>query len=199
MQKEAQARIKINKLLEESGWRLIDTNKGKKNVLLEPGINIKNLGDDFENVHKGYIDYLLLDEQNFPICVLEAKSEDKDPLWGKEQARKYANSQNIRFIILSNGNIHYIWDKKLGNPTRIARFPTIENFKSQKEFSPDISRLTSLEIKEDFIVQTQYPQYINDPSYQKNETRQDFIRDKGLKFLRKYQLDAVKAIQKACS
>ena len=198
MQKEAQARIKINKLLEESGWRLIDNDKGKTNVLLEPGINIKDLGDDFENVHKGYIDYLLLDEQNFPLCVLEAKSEDKDPLWGKEQARKYANSQNVRFIILSNGNIHYLWDKKLGNPTRIARFPTLENFKSQKEFSPDVSRLISLEIKEDFIVQTQYPQYINDPSYQNNETRQDFIKDKGLKFLRKYQLDAVKVIQKAC-
>ena len=199
MQKEAQARIKINKLLEESGWRLIDNDTGKTNVLLEPGINIKDLGDDFENVHKGYIDYLLLDDQNFPICVLEAKSEDKDPLWGKEQARKYANSQNVRFIILSNGNIHYLWDKKLGNPTRIARFPTLENFKSQKEFSPDVSRLTSLEIKEDFIVQTQYPQYINDPSYQNNETKRDFIRDKGLRFLRKYQIDAVKAIQKACS
>ena len=198
MQKEAQARIKINKLLEESGWRLIDNDKGKTNVLLEPGINIKDLGDDFENVHKGYIDYLLLDEQNFPLCVLEAKSEDKDPLWGKEQARKYANSQNVRFIILSNGNIHYLWDKKLGNPTRIARFSTLENFKSQKEFSPDVSRLINLEIKEDFIVQTQYPQYINDPSYQNNETRQDFIKDKGLKFLRKYQLDAVKVIQKAC-
>ena len=198
MQKEAQARIKINKLLEESGWRLIDDENGKANVILEPGITIKDLGDDFENVHKGYIDYLLLDNQNFPICVLEAKSEDKYPLWGKEQARKYANSQNVRFIILSNGNIHYLWDKKLGNPTRIAKFPTLENFKSQKEFSPDASRLISLEIKEDFIVQTQYPQYINDPSYQNNETKQDFIRDKGLRFLRKYQLDAVKTIQKAC-
>jgi len=39
------------------------------------------------------------------ICVLEAKSEEKDPLIGKEQARRYANSQNVRFIILSNGNI----------------------------------------------------------------------------------------------
>ena len=199
MQKEAQARIKINKLLEVSNWRLIDNDKGKKNVLLESGITIEDLGNDFENVHKGFIDYLLLDEQNFPICVLEAKSEDKDPLCGKEQARQYANSQNVRFIILSNGNIHYLWDKKLGNPTRIARFPTLENFKFQKEFTPDINRLINLEIKEDFIVQTQYPQYINDPLYLNSKNRQDFIRDKGLRFLRKYQLDAVKAIQKACS
>jgi type I site-specific restriction endonuclease len=42
--------------------------------------------------------------------VLEAKAEDKNPLVGKEQARKYAKSQNCRFVILSNGNLHYFWD-----------------------------------------------------------------------------------------
>lgn len=34
--KEAKARIKINKLLEESGWRFIDDTKGKANIVLEP-------------------------------------------------------------------------------------------------------------------------------------------------------------------
>ena len=33
-EKEAKARIKINKLLEEAGWRLLDDEKGKANVLL---------------------------------------------------------------------------------------------------------------------------------------------------------------------
>jgi hypothetical protein len=32
--KEARARIKINKLLEEAGWRLVDSPSGKANVLL---------------------------------------------------------------------------------------------------------------------------------------------------------------------
>jgi len=32
---EAKARIKINKLLEESGWRFDDSPKGKTNILLE--------------------------------------------------------------------------------------------------------------------------------------------------------------------
>ena len=50
----------------------------------------------------GFIDFLLLDEKGFPYVVLEAKSEDKDPLDGKEQARRYAQSQNVRFIVLSN-------------------------------------------------------------------------------------------------
>ena len=197
MEKEAKARIKINKLLEESGWRLLDTDKGRANVILEPNIEIKDIDDNFEKIKKGYVDYLLLDNENFPICVLEAKSEDKDPLIGKEQARKYANAENVRFIILSNGNTHYFWDKKLGNPTKILRFPSLENFKSRKEFLPDIEKLINLEIKDDFIVQTQYPIYANDPSYIDHATRSDFIRDKGLKFLRPYQLNAIKSIQTA--
>ena len=105
--KEASARIKINKLLEQAGWRFEDSEKGKANIKLEAGVQLRDLGDDFEHTQNGYIDYLLLDDSNFPICVLEAKSEEKDPLIGKEQARRYANSQNVRFVILSNGNIHY--------------------------------------------------------------------------------------------
>lgn len=33
MAKEAKARIKINKLLEEAGWQLLDTKEKKANVL----------------------------------------------------------------------------------------------------------------------------------------------------------------------
>jgi type I restriction enzyme R subunit len=93
--KEAKARIKINKLLEESGWRFFDDAHGKANVVLEPNVKltkarIDDLGEDFETTSNGFIDFLLLDENGFPLVVLEAKSEDKNPLIGKEQARQYA-------------------------------------------------------------------------------------------------------------
>ena len=67
------------------------------------------LGENFEKTRKGFIDFLLLDAKGFPLIVREAKSEDKNPLIGKEQARKFARSQNCRFGILSNGNLHYFW------------------------------------------------------------------------------------------
>jgi type I restriction enzyme, R subunit len=35
MSKEAKARIKINKLLEEAGWRFFDDEAGSANILLE--------------------------------------------------------------------------------------------------------------------------------------------------------------------
>ncbi len=52
------------------------------------------------------------------IGLLLARFLDKTPLVGKEQARKYARSQNCRFVILSNGNLHYFWDLDRGNPDR---------------------------------------------------------------------------------
>jgi len=91
-QKEAKARIKINKLLEEAGWRLLDSHAGKANVVFEGHVKItqqmlSDSGEDFEHTMNGFIDYLLLDEKGFPLIVLEAKSESKNPLVGKEQAR----------------------------------------------------------------------------------------------------------------
>jgi type I restriction enzyme R subunit len=38
--KEARARIKINNLLHESGWRLIDNAAGAANVVLENNVRI---------------------------------------------------------------------------------------------------------------------------------------------------------------
>ena len=118
--KEAKARIKINRLLEESGWRFFDDKNGAANVVLESNVKITTeqlnaLGENFDKVTDGFVDFLLLDGQGFPLVVLEAKSEDKNPLVGKEQARKYAKSQNCRFVILSNGNLHYFWDLTQGN------------------------------------------------------------------------------------
>jgi type I restriction enzyme R subunit len=127
-EKEAKARIKINKLLEEAGWRFLDDENGKANIALESNAkiiisNIDAMGEDFEETKNGFIDFLLQDEKGFPLIVLEAKSEDKNPLVGKEQARKYAKSQNCRFVILSNGNLHYFWDLTRGNPYVITKFP----------------------------------------------------------------------------
>ena len=105
-EKEATARIKINKLLEAAGWRFFAEGSSPANIRLEPSVTIKGadldaLGDNVENGKKGFVDFLLLDGRGFPFIVLEAKAEDKDPLAAKEQARKYARSQNCRFVILS--------------------------------------------------------------------------------------------------
>jgi type I restriction enzyme, R subunit len=80
-QKEATARIKINDLLKEAGW-ILDPSDSRCNVQLDSNtsvlsISVDDFGDDFENVSKGFIDYLLLDEQGRPLVILETKSGDK--------------------------------------------------------------------------------------------------------------------------
>ncbi|MBI2046471.1 MAG: type I restriction enzyme HsdR N-terminal domain-containing protein, partial [Parcubacteria group bacterium] len=108
MQKEAKARIKINSLLQDSGWRFFDVKTGSKNIEVEDNVNLESLGDDFEH-GKGFIDYLLLDTKGFPLAVFEAKSQSKDPVVGKKQAEDYAKAKRCRFVILSNGDTHYFW------------------------------------------------------------------------------------------
>jgi len=200
--KEAKARIKINKLLEEAGWRFFDTDQGKANILLENNVKITDkkldeFGEDFEHTTNGFIDFLLLNDKGFPIVVLEAKAENKNPLFGKEQARRYAQAQGCRFIILSNGNIHYFWDLERGNPLLISKFPSPDAIQGYANFKPDKNRLLEEIVEEDYIVLTQKPDYKNDPSYKNETTRQEYIVTNKLRFLRKYQLLAVKSIQNA--
>jgi type I restriction enzyme, R subunit len=104
---------------------------------------LDELGNDFEKTSNGYVDYLLLDQRGFPIAVLEAKSEKFEPLVGKEQARKYARSQNARFVILSNGNLHYFWDLEQGNPLLITEFSTAESLGHFTAFKPNPESLVN--------------------------------------------------------
>jgi type I restriction enzyme R subunit len=74
-EKEANARIKINKLLEMAGWRFFPDNRKKANICLELNVKISErdlneLGEDFEHSRSGFVDYLLLDERNNPLWFL---------------------------------------------------------------------------------------------------------------------------------
>ncbi len=72
MEKEAKARVKINKLLEQAGWRFFKDECGPATIKLESNVKHEELGDDFEHAGNGYVDYLLLDGGGFPVCMMEA-------------------------------------------------------------------------------------------------------------------------------
>ncbi len=202
MQKEAKARILINDLLRRSGWRFFDDETGAANIALEAHVKLKkktldDLGDDFETTANGYVDYLLLEDRGFPIAVLEAKSEKFDPLVGKEQARPYAQSQNVRFVILSNGRLHYFWDLEQGNPVLITEFPTLESLGHFHTFKPNPDAIVTEKIEADYVAVTQNSNYRNDPRWNDAAQRDAFIKDAELKFLHPYQLRAIAALQDA--
>ena len=199
---EAAARIKINKLLEAAGWRFFDADGGPANIRLEANVKTKAsdldaLGENFEKTSSGWIDFLLLDDKGFPLIVLEAKREDLSPLTGKEQARKYARSQNCRFVILSNGNLHYFWDLQRGNPHLITVFPTPDSVEGYCRVEPDSQRLIAETVRDDYIVLTQRPGYESEAAWRNEAERPAFEQAHKLRFLRAYQLRAVHALQRA--
>ena len=199
---EATARLKINKLLEAGGWRFFAEGDKPANIRLESSVTIKQsdldaLGHDFEKTSKGFVDFLLLDSKGFPLIVLEAKSEDKNPLVGKEQARKYARSLNCRFVILSNGNLHYFWDLERGNPYIITAFPSPDSVSGYHEVAPDPRRLVREPVRPDYIALTQRPNYASEAAWKNEAERPRFIEANKLRFLRHYQLKALHALQRA--
>jgi len=170
MAKEAKARILINDLLRRSAWRFFDDDNGPANVVLELNIKVKknaldSLGDDFENTANGFVDYLLLDEQGFPLAVLEAKSENFDPSSAKKQARKYARALNVRSSSFPTATctISGIWTRQPGSDHRVpdAGIPGP---------LPDVSAQSreshQRDVDEDYVAVTQNPNYASDPRWQ---------------------------------
>ena len=141
--------------------------------------------------------FLLLDSNGFPLIVLEAKAEEFNPLVGKEQARKYAKSLNCRFVILSNGNLHYFWDLTKGNPYVITDFPRPESVRAYTTYQPTPAKLINEPVKDDYIALSQYPTYQQAAAWINEQERPQFVEANKLRFLRPYQLRAIHALQKA--
>ena len=200
--KEATARIKINELLSAAGWRFFAENGKAANIRLEHTVQLKpndldEMGENFEKTKLGFIDFFLLNEKGFPLIVLEAKAEDKNPLLGKEQARKYARSQNCRFVMLSNGVLHYFWDLERGSPYIITTFPSPESVGSYQQVQPNPNRLVEERVDRDYIVRTQRPNYKSEAAWINEAERPSFIEANRLSFLREYQHKAVQSVQHA--
>ena len=172
-------------MLREAGWGL-------------PGyVEDKDINAETEIVNDfGEADYVLLSSKENHICTVEAKNHLKSPLEGKEQARDYANDLKSRFIILSNGISHYLWDLKQGNPFLIEKFPSQEELEMRMEtFNPPRDEEEKDGIKDDYLTLTQFPRYKDNPDYKNENKRDDFLKKNNLRFLRYYQVDAINAIQ----
>ena len=157
--KEPDARIRIDKMLLEAGWKLPGWAKDEEiNVTTEI------------NNNSGEADYVLLSSKENHLCTVEAKKTLLSPLVGKEQARGYAKSLNCRFIILSNGILHYLWDLEQGNPVKIEKFPSQEDLEMKTTFNPPRDEDEDNGINEDYLALTQFPQYKDSPDFKNEET-----------------------------
>jgi type I restriction enzyme, R subunit len=198
MSSEAQARISINKMLEEAGWRFLPDGHGnRENVILEHRLSGRtfspnaDLGNDFERAPEGFVDYVLLNADGRAVAVVEAKRESIDPLTAKEQARAYAESLNADHIFLSNGLVHWYWNLRQGNPVKVSRFLPLEELGKASEWRPDSARLASAVVDENYIAVSQDSGWL---TYSAAD-REAFMINKKIRLLRDYQLEAVGALQ----
>ena len=135
MTPEQEARAKIDRLLEQAGWQFA-------REVHAPG-----------SQRDGFADYILSDSEGVIRALLEAKAAGKHPLAGKEQARDYAHSRlNIQYVLLSNGDSHYFWDTRAGNPNRVLTIPSPERVARQLGRGPvDRSLLATTAVAADYL------------------------------------------------
>lgn len=134
MTPEQQAREIIDALLRRAGWSF--------------EIEVHAPGTDRD----GFADYLLSDGDGPAVALLEAKAAAKDALAGKEQAREYAERHNIEWVLLSNGEQHYVWDTRGGDPKRALSLPTPAELANLQSREPrDRSRLWTTDVGADYL------------------------------------------------
>lgn len=122
----------IDMALKEAGWNVLQT-KGA----IKPGfacVEIKVNGmPNAEGV--GYVDYVLYDDDNKPLAVVEAKKTSVDPVRGLEQAKLYAQCIKAQFgyepvIFYTNGYEYNLIDGVGGPSRKVYGFYTKEELHS---------------------------------------------------------------------
>lgn len=186
MPTEAQARLAINRMLEEAGWRLLPGPSG------EPGTvvceqRVRSAGDT------GFADYLLLGEDGKAVAVLEAKRPGIDPRTAKEQSRRYAESLRVAHVLLSNGSKHYHWNLASGDPVRVAKLPGPSELNAPRRPVFDAQALADLAVDESFVAVSQDANWLRYTETERAAVR----RNRDIRELRDYQLAALRELQKA--
>lgn len=140
---EQDARLVINKKLEDSGWVLTGTHK---NVKTE------------ESCDSGFADYLLLGRKGQNLAVIEAKADSYGDVYlAKDQAHGYALAMGCKYVFLANSEQIYFWDLDEGDARPIERFISPE----------DLQRRSDLKILKKPLAQVDHQDSIADRPYQK--------------------------------
>ena len=132
-QSEFDARIVIDRKLQEAGWDIEDKSQ------------VSTYGGDVA----GGQDYTLKDRRGRVLAFIEAKKPDIEPYSAKGQAQKDAEAHNAEFIFLSNGEKVLFWDYKGGSDARpVSGFFTQKDLESRLAARERIVPLSSILWKE---------------------------------------------------
>jgi type I restriction enzyme R subunit len=96
-----------------------------------------------------FVDYVLLDKDNKPLAIVEAKKTSRDELSGKRQAADYADHLKQQFgfdpfLFLANGKEIQFWDRQNYPPRKVSGFYTredLERLVHQRNFSQSLFQI----------------------------------------------------------
>ncbi|KKS93224.1 MAG: hypothetical protein UV70_C0013G0003 [Parcubacteria group bacterium GW2011_GWA2_43_13] len=126
---EQDARIVINRKLQDAGW-----------VLEGPGKNVLTE----QHSEAGFMDYLLLDRNGRNLALVEAKKDSIDPYTAKNQAQGYADANKCRYVFLANSEQLYFWDLEDGDANPIERFISPQDLQRRHDLKLSRKPLSSV-------------------------------------------------------
>lgn len=190
---EATARVKIDQMLKDAGWRFFDSEKGRSNIELEDRVSLKKIevndfGENYEKTKNGFMDYLLLGDDRKPLIIIEAKKSSINPLEAQTQAKEYAKNKGVDYIILTNGEFHYFWNLKNDEIKTISSFPKSGKFIDFKKNEESLPK------RKQNLLNYKYDEYLIANSQDLNipeEKKLEYCREKDLLVLRDYQKEAL--------
>ena len=114
----------IDLMLKEAGWDL--ANPGRDTEYEVSGMPTE--GSDLRQ-GKGFVDYVLWDDDGKPLALVEAKRTRHNPSKGRHQAKLYADCLEAEFgvrpvVFCSNGYEHEVWDDLRYPPRLVSGFYT---------------------------------------------------------------------------
>lgn len=187
--KEALARVKIDKMLTECGWQLIDDGERRKNVVLEQGYR--------KSGSSKFTDYLLLDKYNRPISLIEAKKKDYPLKSAKRQAMDYAIDLKLNSFYLSNGDEYLFCNVADGVLHTVDRIMSQDELIACAATASDSTALWEEDFDATVLAEIKMPSIKSNPQFIDSATKDAFIKSNRLKLLRDYQKEAVEAIIKS--
>lgn len=139
---EADARIKIDLMLQAAGWHITDQSQVRREV---------HVTDIAAEGGYGHADYVLYDSHGRPLAVIEAKKSSVNPYTAKSQALAYAQQLDARYIFLSNGELTYFWDFSNEDARLVAAFFSQRDLERLAFKDVEKKPLSSIPITETYV------------------------------------------------
>jgi type I restriction enzyme R subunit len=180
---EADARILIDEKLRQAGWDPSDKSQVLTEMFASSATDVvQEVGSPYRRGDRpaerdaapaGRADYVLLDQRQRALAIIEAKRAGIDPYTAKQQSLPYAKRIGAPFIFLTNGELLYFWDYT-NDDARI-----VNSFYSRR----DLERLVVMRQQRRPLATIPIPA--------------DYLRQGAARTVRPYQQEAMRALDHA--